>query len=617
MLLVALMIIAPLVYAQEVQRTVIRQVWAGDNVEGTVSSDGLLLSWIDDDTDNVNVVNLKTGQSHRLTDEAAGPGGALYSIISPDGKQVAYSWINKDHSCDLRIIGADGSRQRVLYQNEEVSQIRPREWSPRRQQVLATFWMKGGTYKVVLISLLDGSTRVLKTFGWRRLYGENKMSFSPDGRYIAYDSRQEESSLHRNIFVLPADGGREVPLITTPANNRLLGWTPDGKWVLFASDRTGTWDLWLVGVGDGKPKGLAKLIKRDIGPSKNAIGFTREGSYYYTVYGGVNDVYLATLDPVRGKIYESKKLVSRVGFNTSVEWSPDGHYLAYASGAGGEHDPFVLGIRSIETGKERRLRLNKMTRFGGHSFQPHWSPDGRFLLAQGRNSDYMGPGRDSQGLYRIDAQTGKIALLVQTQTICPPDCIEWPVWTRNGKVIFTRWISRPRSIVARDFETGRETELLRAVSPAELSHLTVSADGQWLAFIWWDQNGGKTVLKVMPASGGEAREIFKLPAPALADYAQPLFALAWTYDSRHMIFAFASSSPDTRQTFELWRISAEGGKPEHIGLAMEGLLPYGLSVHPDGRRIAFTAGTPTREEVWVIENFLPRSDPAGELRRSR
>ena len=38
---------------------------------------------------------------------------------------------------------------------------------------------------------------------------------------------------------------------------------------------------------------------------------------------------------------------------------------------------------------------------------------------------------------------------------------------------------------------------------------------------------------------------------------------------------------------------------------MEGLLPYGLSVHPDGRRIAFTAGTPVRSEVWVMENFLP------------
>lgn len=30
---------------------------------------------------------------------------------------------------------------------------------------------------------------------------------------------------------------------------------------------------------------------------------------------------------------------------------------------------------------------------------------------------------------------------------------------------------------------------------------------------------------------------------------------------------------------------------ENLGVAMEGLSPYGLSVHPDGQRIAFTAGT--------------------------
>ena len=37
---------------------------------------------------------------------------------------------------------------------------------------------------------------------------------------------------------------------------------------------------------------------------------------------------------------------------------------------------------------------------------------------------------------------------------------------------------------------------------------------------------------------------------------------------------------------------------------MEALEPYGLSIHPDGKRIAFTAGT-DREEVWVLEDFLP------------
>jgi hypothetical protein len=30
-----------------------------------------------------------------------------------------------------------------------------------------------------------------------------------------------------------------------------------------------------------------------------------------------------------------------------------------------------------------------------------------------------------------------------------------------------------------------------------------------------------------------------------------------------------------------------------------------ISVHPDGRRIAFTGGREHTEEIWVMENFLP------------
>jgi hypothetical protein len=67
---------------------------------------------------------------------------------------------------------------------------------------------------------------------------------------------------------------------------------------------------------------------------------------------------------------------------------------------------------------------------------------------------------------------------------------------------------------------------------------------------------------------------------------------------------YARTLQDERRRFELWQIPAEGGEPQNLGLVMEGLEPYGLSVHPDGERIAFTAGT-EREEVWVLKDFLP------------
>ncbi len=59
--------------------------------------------------------------------------------------------------------------------------------------------------------------------------------------------------------------------------------------------------------------------------------------------------------------------------------------------------------------------------------------------------------------------------------------------------------------------------------------------------------------------------------------------------------------------FQLWQVSAEGGGPERLGVTMKGLFPYGLSISPDGRRIAFTAGSLSGvyDPIWALENFLP------------
>ena len=351
-------------------------------------------------------------------------------------------------------------------------------------------------------------------------------------------------------------------------------------------------------VAEGKPRACPELAHVDITQIRRGLGFTQDGSYYYGVSSWVNDVYIATFDPTTGRLQSPEKVVSHVGPDTSVEWSPDGQYLAYASGYGHEPDLFVLGLRSVETGKERLLRLNRLVRFGGHSFELHWSPDGRSLLALGRDKDYMGPGMDSQGLYRIDAETGTVTPIMQAKNICPPDCVEWPVWSPTGTVIFVRWNRGFRSIAARELESGREKEIYRAASSTRVSRLAVSPDGQRVAFVN-NSRAGKTILKVVSASGGEAQELLTLPTLAGE------LPLAWTPDSHHIIYAVSSNGE--KREFELWRIPADGGEPRKLGLTMDGLLPYGLSVHPDGRSIAFTAGTPARAEVWVIENFLPAS----------
>ncbi len=171
------------------------------------------------------------------------------------------------------------------------------------------------------------------------------------------------------------------------------------------------------------------------------------------------------------------------------------------------------------------------------------------------------------------------------------------MWSPNGTLILVRWMSGFRSIVTRELAESREKELYRAVSSTRVSHLAISPDGRRLAFVWRDSEKGKAALSVIPTAGGEPRELQSVSLPEVI--LQP----AWTPDSRHIVFA--RSTPGPERKFELWRIPADGGEPPTLGLSMEGLLPYGLSVHPDGRRIAFTAGTPVRWEIWVMENVLP------------
>ncbi len=334
-----------------------------------------------------------------------------------------------------------------------------------------------------------------------------------------------------------------------PTNDFVLGWAPDGQ-----------------------PRGVPERVKPDIAPiAVHWLGLTGDDSYYYGHFAWVNDVYVVTLDPATGTLQPPQKLVSHVGLDTS----------------------------------------------------PEWSPDGRYLLAQGRSPKLRGAG--VQGFYRIDAYTGEITPIVSRSLGLPsnnPEVIqggmEWPVWSSDGKAMFYRRShksNRSQSLVVRDLETGRERELYRAALPAALgeyvgaSNLAVSPNGQRLAFVWsdFDEEGPtSTALKVITtARGGEPRELLRVQPPEV------IFQPAWMPDGGHVVFGRgrrpwpASGSSGQEQRFELWRVSAEGGELQPLGLAMEGLLLYGLSVHPDGRRIAFTAGRDLGSQTWVMENLLP------------
>jgi Tol biopolymer transport system component len=339
---------------------VARQVWVGPKVstEGTVSPDGRYVSFPDWSANELGLHDLLTGNDRRLTAKDGSQKSFEYaeeSAISRDGKQVAFAWFNGERY-DLRVTeltGSPAAKPRILLTNAEVAWIAPYDWSPDGKWIAVQLQRKDRTAQLGLVSVLDGALRVLRSVDWS---GSSNLLFSPDGKYLAYDLPASDGSDQRDIFLMATNASKEIPLLVQPADETVLAWTPDGKHLLFASNRGGATGLWAISLNDGKPQDSPLLIKPDIGHASRGLGVTRSGTLYLGVGVGGQDVYIAAVDFQTGKTLSApaKPIQQFVGANRQPSFSPDGKYMAYQSIRG--RSSMVLAIRSLETGQVRELR---------------------------------------------------------------------------------------------------------------------------------------------------------------------------------------------------------------------------------------------------------------------
>jgi Tol biopolymer transport system component len=576
----------------------LRKVWSGPLTDtlGAPSPDGMYLSMVDWMTGDLAVRDLTTGKNRRLTNKGSWAESselALFSGWSPDGKKIFYNWLNKEECFELRIVEPDDPKPRVLYPVGKMEYVHPFEWSPDGKNILALVTQAPHTSQIGLISVEDGSFRVLKTTD---MIANNLplFAFSPDGKYIAFSFMQDEDTQNRDIFLMSIEDKQETKLIEHPMNDSLLGWSPDGKWILFASNRTGSTDAWVVRVDQGKPIQAPEMVKKDLGHIE-PMGFTRNGSFIYGVSNQGNDIYAIDIDPESGEVNSppAKATQRYEGSNQSPAYSADGKYLAYVSIRGPrpiQHN--VLCIRDLQTGKERELDPEEV------DFNyPRWSPDGRFISVEGQDKEGI------VGIYRIDIQTGVGDPIVQIE---PGVTLYSHRWSKDGQSVFYTQSDpddkgppayRKSHIYVHDIDSGQGKIL--PGSPDDAKDIDISPDGRWLVLLNRD---AKKALRVIPSSGGEPRTLH-----VFEDVTNAVISPVWIAGGKSILFyRTASDSSEVEPAFELVRIPADGGQPQGLGVKMAEFRHF--SVHPDGEHIAFHSRGAKMEwpEVWVMENFLPK-----------
>jgi Tol biopolymer transport system component len=422
------------------------------------------------------------------------------------------------------------------------------DWSPDAGSILA-LREDNKANELTLISTADGLVRVLRSSS-----GFQRASFSPDGRFVAFGSAAGD------VRLMTADGRDEVVVAGHPAKDRLLGWTPDGRSLVFLSDRSGTWDIWTVHITGGKQQGEPELLKKDFGYDTEVLGFAPDGSCYYKTDTPLGGLYNGAVDLETGKVLVPPAPVTTryTSQPRQLTWSPDGSNLLYISNWGWGPGQDILTIRSTATGKERLL--------SGLGFvnQISWAPDGRSVIALG-----------AAGIIRIDTETSGITKLADVglfPKLCP-----------DGKTLV--FASGP-IIRKRNLDTGEESEVVNEGTGGTAQWLyDLSPDGREVVF------QAKNAVKTVSLNGGESRELFR-------GLTQNFYWLRWTRDGRYIIAQARGTASS-----EIWRVPTQGGTPLKLDLSVPKMESFAL--HPDNSRFALTVNEGSKSELWVMENFLP------------
>ncbi len=390
--------------------------YPGQALQASISPDSQHIAYVWDANASHYDIYLKAlaGQPERVT---SGPGHSLHPCWSPDGTMLAFLRVLPDLLQVVILPLRGGGEKSVI----RIEGLYYGLWEPAAAQILGSpgpVWSPDGRFLTYtngtpgkpgrplhLFSIASGESRSITNppDGDHDFYP----AFSPDGNRIAF--ARYRTRLSADVFVARTAGGEATPVTSERRDIRGLTWTPDGRSIVFSSNRSGAYGLWKVKASGGEPA----LIPTS-GRSATDPAIARSGWLAYTDSNVSVSLWRV---PMRGGPQEPRKFSPSSRQTNGARYSPAGSRVAFVSDRSGHWELWVSDADGSAA--------TQITDFRGPWVgAPQWSPDGRMIAFDGRPDGHS-------AVFVVDAAGGTPKKLERNRFES-----KMPSWSRDGKWIY-------------------------------------------------------------------------------------------------------------------------------------------------------------------------------------
>jgi eukaryotic-like serine/threonine-protein kinase len=281
---------------------------------------------------------------------------------SPDGRCLVFQNVERT-KFDIRAVDL-ASKRLSWVTNDHIQDICP-VWSPSGFLYFSSY--RSGGLNIWRVAVTAGGERTGLLQQVTTGAGPDiQAALSRDGKRLAFTILRQNADIWR-LPISSATGrpaGDPGKLVATTREDSRGAWTPDGKSIVFNSDRSGEMNIWMHSLESGSARALTRGPGGDFQPIPSPDG--GRVAFFSSREESV-DVWLVAAEGGR-----PKKLTRGSAVNVNPAFSPDGRSIAYMSDEGGRLEVWVISAE----GRDRR----RLTEVGvmGHFLQ--WTSDGRFVV---------------------------------------------------------------------------------------------------------------------------------------------------------------------------------------------------------------------------------------------